>query len=353
MPGTEQSPKSQPIRAWYQKAIVLATEPLIRSYKKLRDSRLQATHQSFVLTRKRDKAKKPKLEKLIPFTINVFKTLWESKGIFSRFLALYFVLALLMVGLIQNTNISTVNEAIDTVKESGTTQLEEPLSRAFVVVTSSLSGALNSNLSEVQQFYMLALYIFVALVTIWLLRQRMAAKKVNLRDGLYSAGAPLIALYVLVAIGIAQLIPAALGVLAYSVATSGGFINGGIEAAMFSIALFFIVVLTLYFMLTTVFAFMIATIPGTYPLQAYKTAKKIITGQRLRLLFRLLWLAVVIVLIWYVVLIPVAIIVNALNANNSPVIPVAVQLVTGFCLIYGSSYFYLLYRRMIDDPVAA
>lgn len=339
-------------QAWYERIWSATTRPFVRLYAKGRTARANAPHQSFVLTRKRDKPKKPELKGFIPFTVDVFRTLWQSKGLFSRFLLLYFVLAILMVGLIQNSNLSTVNDLIDTVNETTSGELDQPLTRAFVVVTSSLGGSLNSNLTEVQQFYMIALYVFVALVTIWLLRQQLANKRVKLRDGLYSAGAPLIALYVLVAVGILQLVPGALAVLVYSTAVSGGFVNGGIEAALLSVALFLVVVLTLYFLLTTLFAFMVATIPGTYPFRAYAMAKKIIVGQRMRLLFRLFWLALVVLVVWYVVLIPVAIVVNAMDLNATPVIPIAVQFVTGFCIIYATSYFYLLYRRMIDDPVA-
>ena len=346
------SGKTAARQPWYKKAAVGVASPFVRFYARLRHARASASHQSFVLTRRRDTPSKPKLEGFIAFTVSVFRTLWEAKGLFSRFLALYFVLAVVMVGVIQGTNMETINTVIDSANEASSGAIAEPLTRAFVVVTSSLSGSLNSNLTEVQQFYMLALYIFVALVTVWLLRQQLASKKVTLRDGLYSAGAPLIALYVLVAVALLQLIPVALAILAYTTAVSGGFINGGIEAAMFSVALFLAGVLTLYFMLTTLFALMIATIPGTYPFKAYATAKKIIIGQRLRLLMRLFWMALVLALIWYVVLIPVALVVNAFGWNNTLVIPVAVQVMTGFLLIYGTSYCYLLYRRMIDDPVA-
>lgn len=352
-PAKSRSGEEGTKRPWYKRIVTGITSPFARIHARLRHTRATAPHQSFVLTRQRDKPKKPKLEGFISFTVSVFKTLWESKGLFSRFVLLYFVLAVLMVGVIQGTNMETVNSVIDSVNDASSGAVAEPLTRAFVVVTSSLSGALSSNLSEVQQFYMLALYIFVALITIWLLRQRLAVKKVTLRDGLYSAGAPLIALYVLVVVALLQLVPIALAILAYTTALSGGFINGGIEAAMFSIALFLAAVLTLYFMLTTLFAFMIATIPGTYPLKAYKTAKKIIVGQRLRLLMRLFWMALVLVLVWYAVLIPVALVVNAFGWNTTLVLPIAVQFMTGFLLIYGTSYCYLLYRRMIDDPVAS
>lgn len=313
--------------------------------------RATAPHQSFALTRKRDKPKKPRLEGFIPFTVNVLKALWDSKGLFFRFLLLYFVMAVLMVGIIQGNNLATVNEVIDTVGEE-TDTLSGPFSKAFIVVTSSLSGALSSNLSEVQQFYMLAVYVFVALATVWLLRQRLSNKAVKLRDGLYSAGAPMIAIFVLVVIAVLQMLPFALTTFIYSVAVTGGFIGDGIEAGLFVGALVLLAALTLYFLTTTMFAMMISTIPGTYPLKAYKTAKKIVVGQRARLLVRLLWLGLVIALVWYLVLIPVALIVQSFGWESSYVLPIFVQLVTGFSLIYGTSYVYLLYRRMIDDPVA-
>lgn len=119
---------------------------------------------------------------------------------------------------------------------------------------------------------------------------------------------------------------------------------------MFSIALFLVLVLTLYFMTTTLFAIFIATLPGTYPIVAYRTARKIVAGQRARLLFRLIWLAVIVVAMWFMVLVPIVIITNSLNGQNSIVIPLAVQTMLGAGLIYAAAYAYLLYRRMIDDP---
>lgn len=333
-------------KVWASSLFSTFKRPFVRA----KQARAAAPHQSFSLTRKRDKPKKPRLESFIPFTVNVFKTLWVSKGLFFRFLVLYFVMSVLMIGIIQGNNLATVNELIDTVGEE-TDVVSGPFSKAFIVVTSSLGGALNSNLTEVQQFYMLAIYVFVALVTVWLLRQRLADKAVKLRDGLYSAGAPMIAIFVLVLIAVLQLLPFALVTLVYTVAVSSGFVGDGIEAGLFVGALVLVAALTLYFMTTTLFALMIATIPGTYPINAYKTAKKIVIGQRSRLLVRLLWLALVIALIWYLVLIPVALVVQSFGWDSSYVLPVFVQLVTGFGLIYGTSYVYLLYRRMIDDPV--
>ena len=326
------------------------TYPFRAMYAWARRLRQQGPHQTFVLTRSRDKVPKPKLESFVGFSWYVAKTLGQNKWLFLRFLALYMVFAVAMVGVVQSENLDTANMVIDSVNEESDSVID-PLMRAVVVASSSLGGALNSNLTDVQQLYMSALYIFIALAVVWLLRQRLAGTTVTVRDGLYSAGAPLVSIYLLVVIGIMQLIPAALGTIVYTSAAAGGLLSGGIETGMFAIALFLLLVLTLYFMTTTLFAIMIATIPGTYPIRAYKTARKIVTGQRARLLVRLFWLALLLLIVWYGVLIPVVIIANSFNMGSSFVIPLAIQAVIGFCLVYGASYCYLLYRRMIDDPV--
>jgi hypothetical protein len=119
---------------------------------------------------------------------------------------------------------------------------------------------------------------------------------------------------------------------------------------MFVAALFLMAVLTLYFMTTTLFALFIASIPGTYPLKAYRAARQIVAGQRLRLLLRLVWMVVVILIAWFIVLVPTIIIVNSIGAGDSWAIPIAYQLVVITSIVYATAYGYLLYRRMIDEP---
>lgn len=323
--------------------------PFVTFYKKLRRMRQEATHKSFVRTRRRDTVKKPKIEGYIAFPWYVFRILWNRKWVYVRFVLLFFVLSVAFIGALQADNIASVNEAIDSASSGNS--IMGPLMRAAVTVGSSIGGALNSNLSDVQYIYLSALVIVGVLTIVWLLRHQLAGNKLKVRDGLYNAAAPIAAEYVLLIVGIAQLIPAALAVLVYMSATTSGLLSGGIETALFSLALLLIVVLTLYFMTTTLFGVFIATIPGTYPMKAYRVARQIVAGQRLRLLFRLLWMLVIILLVCFVVLVPIVIIVNSFGGGNSWIIPIAYQLTVITAIVYGTAYSYLLYRRMIDDPV--
>lgn len=330
---------------------VWLASPFVKVYRTLRQNRQDSSHKSFLRTRSRDKIRKPKVEGFLTFPWYVFRVLWKRKWLYVRFVVLYVVMSILMVGAAQAGNIGSVNQVIDTA--NGSSGVIGPVLRAAMTVGTSISGALNNNFSDVQYLYMSALYILSLLTIIWLVRQQLAGNTVVVRDGLYTASAPIASEYVLVGVGILQLIPAALATLVYMSATSLGILDGGIETAMFSVALFLVVTLTLYFMTTTLFAMFIASLPGTYPLHAYRAARRIVAGQRMRLLFRLLWLVIVILLGWFVVLVPVVIIVNSFVAGGSSVvIPIAVQIMTGASFVYGTAYAYLLYRRMIDDPVA-
>lgn len=327
----------------------LLVRPFVRLYQRLRRQRAKASHHSFVLTRKRDKPSKPEIEGLFRLGWVVWAYLLKHKGLFARFLLLYIVLTTALVGVIQGENLSNINQIVDEIGQQAGS-LFSPLMQSLVIVGSSMGGALTGNLTEVQQLYMVALYIFASMVVIWLLRQLMAGNKVKLRDGLYNAGSPVVAVMVLVAVAVLQLIPFAFLALIFNTALSSGLLAGGIETAMFSIALFLGAVLTLYFMTTTIFALMIVTVPGTYPLRAYVLAKQIITGQRGRLLMRLVWLGVNIVIFWFVVMVPVVLIANATNLQSTPLVTISVQLTTGLSIVYASAYCYLLYRRMINDP---
>jgi hypothetical protein len=352
LPAKEQATavkKSFQMPSWRQIGAWLAW-PFVTVYRRLRSNRNTSPHKSFIRTRRRDKIKKPKLEGYIAFPWYVAGVLWAKKWVYTRFIFTYVLLSATTYGAMQITNISSVNTNIDSAAQT-LGSVFDPAVRAVITVGSAIGGAFNANLSDIQYLVVTTLYIFTALAIVWLLRQQLAGNAVKVRDGLYSAGAPILALFVLVAIAVAQLIPLALTTLVYVTANSSGILDGGIESAMFGVALLLVIVLTLYFMTTTLFSMFIATIPGTYPIKAYRTARQIVAGQRLRLLLRLLWAVLIILLFWFVILVPVVIITNSMGGQNTIVIPLAVQFMAGFSVIYGTAYAYLLYRRMIDDPV--
>lgn len=323
--------------------------PFVKFYRRLKHNREQSVHKSFVRTRRRDKAKLPKVEGIISFSWYVLRVILQRKWLYTKLLLTFVVISIFSVGLIQLSNAESLNEVMSAATTGG--DVLNPFMKALNTVGSALSGALNAQMTDIQYLSMSALYIGMVLTTVWLLRQQLADRVVKVRDGVYSSIAPIISEYILVLVGVLQLIPFALAAIVYTTAMSTGFIDGGIEAAMFGTAIALVVVLTLYFMTTTLFALFVATIPGTYPIKAYKAARVLVAGQRARLLIRLLWCLVLIIAMWFIVLIPIVIIANSFGSAGQFAIPVAFQTVVGMSFIYGTAYAYLLYRRMIDEPV--
>lgn len=315
----------------------------VRKVEAARRRRKAATHRSFALTRGRDKPKIPLFEGYVRFTFRVIKIIVKEWRLFIKLLFFYVAAALTIIGLqsagggaaTQNTS-EAANEALKGFGAFG----QAALSSALLMF-----NTFGGNLTEVQGFFVSVLYVMMVLSVIWLLRQRLAGRKVVVRDALYNAGTPIVSMYVLLVIGALQLLPFGILLFVYNIATTSGLLDGGIERAMVDIALGLSGVLTLYFLTTTVFALVMATIPGTYPLVAYRTSKKIILGQRTRLVMRIVWMVVVMVLGWMLVMVPLLAFVK-----QQQVIALLAQILTGTGFLFGTTYCYLLYRRMIDEP---
>lgn len=347
-PTARNTKKITPLRILRRLGSLIAY-PFVKVYRVLRNNRRSSVHKTFQRSRRRDKRQQPKVEGLIAFSWSAWRALWADRWLYSRLFGVFLVLSsTVMIGM-QIGNVTNFNALVDNVNEQ-TNSFIDPLMRGVATVGSAIIGTFNANLTDAQSMAIATMYLFVILVMIWLLRQRMAGQKVNVRDGLYSAGAPILALFILVGIGILQLVPFGLSLFVYSTANVLGLLTGGVESAMFGLALFLVAVLTLYFMMTTIFSLFIVTIPGTYPFRAYQTSRRIVAGQRMRLLIRVVWLAFTLLLLWFVVLVPFVIIINSISMQNSELIPIGVQVMTGVSLIYGTTYMYLLYRRMIDEP---
>ena len=69
-------------------------------------------------------------------------------------------------------------------------------------------------------------------------------------------------------VGLFQMVPGAVGIITYVAATSAGVVTGGVESMLFAVAAVLLVVLSLYWLTSTIFGLVIVTLPGTYPFRA-------------------------------------------------------------------------------------
>lgn len=226
--------------------------------------------------------------------------------------------------------------------------------QASILAFSTTLGSLSPQLTEVQQVYATLLGLMVWLTVVWLLRNLLAGGKVRLRDGIYNSGAPIIPTAIVSVVLVLQLLPVALAAIGYSAASGTGMLDGGVEAMLFWAAAGLLTTLSVYWVSGTVFALIVVTLPGMYPMKALTISGDMVVGRRLRLLFRFLWLGMTVMVSWLLIMIPVILLdvwlKNMLPAIEwLPLVPVVVLMLGVLTLIWSASYIYLLYRKVVDD----
>lgn len=316
--------------------------------------RSRRPHRSFQVTRRRDYRRSLKLPGYVAFTHQVNTTLWRFRKIFLALAVVYGLLTGVLVGVGSQ---ETYTVLTDTLEETGAEVFEGnwgQLGQAGLLFASIATSGLTSTPSEAQQIYAALLVLLVWLTTVWLLRNLIAGHKVRMRDGLYSAGAPIVPLFIISLLLVVQLLPLALALIGYSAASASGLLEGGVEAMLFWIAAGLLAVLSLYWIVSTFFAMIIVTLPGMYPWRALRTAGDMVVGRRIRILLRLLWMLLIIALTWAAVLIPFILLDAGLKnlwpaIEWMPIIPVVLLLLGIVSVVWSSAYVYLLYRKVVDD----
>lgn len=311
-------------------------------------------HRSFRLTRRRDYIRPLKLPGYWSFTRSASKVLKDNRKLFLLMALVYVIITGLLVGIASqdtyNTLTNTLRNISGEVLEGDIGQVGE----AAILFGTILSGGISESLTESQQTYATLIGLMTWLTTVWLLRNILAGRKVKLRDGLYNSGAPILSTFLVSLVVVIQLLPLAIALIAYAAAMSTGLLSSGVEAMLFWIAAGLLATLSVYWLTSTFMALIVATLPGMYPLRAIQTAGELVVGRRIRILLRMLWLMLGIVVTWAVIMIPIIIFDTWLKGVWSaiewmPIVPVVMLVMSSLTIAWSSSYVYLLYRKIIDN----
>jgi len=306
--------------------------------------------------------KNPPLSTALPsyvsFTVVVWQTLWSFKSSFIPLVLFYALLSGLFVGLASQNTYSQLGELIRSAGSEVAGGDSNRLGDAGLLLVVGLSSGLGANLSETEQLMVGLLALIVWLVTIWLLRALLAGHRPRLRDGFYNAGTPIIPTMLLSMVLLLQLIPAAVAMMGISVLLPTGFISGGVSAILFWLVILLLIILSLYWVSSTIMAMVVVTLPGMYPMQALKTARELVTGRRLKIILRMVWLFFAALLLWALIMIPIILFDAWIKGvwqtiEWIPFIPVAWLIVGAVTLVWSASYIYLLYRKVVDDDATS
>lgn len=310
-------------------------------------------HRTFRLTRRRDYVRPLVLPGYFSFTHEVTRLLWKNRKTFALLAVIYILLYAVLVGMQSQDDYTTLGETLKTTGGDLFTGGWGAISRAGVLLMSEFSSGYSAQSSEAQQIFSVVIFLMAWLTTVWLLRNILAGHKVKLRDGLYNSGAPIFSTILIALLVAVQLIPIAIAFVGYSAALSSGLLAGGVASMLFWLGAGLLAVLSLYWITSTLFAMVIITLPGMYPYQAIKTAGDIMLGRRIKILFRWVWMALVVIVVSVIVLISIILLDMGLKSlwpalQGLPIVPIALLVWSALMTIWVASYVYLLYRKVVD-----
>jgi hypothetical protein len=223
----------------------------------------------------------------------------------------------------------------------------DAITRAAAYFGATLTGGLTQSPSDLQRFMSGFLLLLFWLVTIWAVRMMSAGKPVKVRQAFYNGPTPLISTVCVLLVMATQLIPAALGLFALTVAFTQDWINSAVEGLAFGTAAALTCLLSLYWLSGSVIATAIVALPGMYPLQSLADARALTMGKRWVIALRIVAMLVIQLLLWAVILLPTFMLDAWLDLNWLPLVPIMVQVMGGVSVIFSSIYIYKLYRSLL------
>lgn len=262
----------------------------------------------------------------------------HQKKIFISLGIIYAIISYVVVGGVSQVNLVDFKQSSQAIGQAG---------QIMVLLGATLSGELSRTSTELQQFLggIISLIFWLALV--WAARMLLAGKKIKVRDALYNSSAPIVPTIMLLCLIALQLLPAAIGLYIFSIAQLEHWVQSGLEVLLFGTVALGLCLVSIYWLSSSLLALVVVALPQTYPGRALSAAKQLVKGQRWRTILYILALLATILLVWIFILVPIIILDSSLGWNWLPLIPLTIQLLNAFSLVFASVYFYKMYRNLL------
>ena len=281
-----------------------------------------------------------------------FKMIFRNWKLFLPLLIIAVVLDALLVGIMSESMYKQFQEVLDqTSLEVAGGEIGSVAKAGLLLVSTVTTGGLSGESSEASIVFGVLIFLVLWLVTIYLLRHRLAEHKVKLRDGLYNAMTPLISTFVVLAVAAIQCIPILALIIVGSAAVQTEFLATPFYALVFFIFAVAMILLSGYLLSSTLMALVAVSAPGLYPLKALNTASDLMMGRRVKFVLRLVALIIAMVIMWIVVMLPLILFDLWMKqfewTAGVPFVPICLNVMTCFTAIYATAYLYLYYRWML------
>ncbi len=313
-------------------------------------------HHSFRRSYREDYVRGLKAPGLVSHATSTLKILFKNWRLFGSFLVLVVIMTILFVGIMREDTYQTVQDSIHESSEiMNYGELGRVAKAGLLLVSTVTTGGLTNGMTEVQQVFAILFTGIIILVTIYYLRHLMAGNKPKMRDGLYNALTPLIPVILVILLVLIHLLPILLFMVAYSTAIQTDFLSEPLYAFLFWLFGGLLILLSAYLLPGSILGLCAVTVPGIYPMEAVNATTDLIQGRRTKFIIRVLFGLIFLAVIWVIIVLPIIWLDLVLKQNidwlvGVPIVPFVLQIMTSFSLVYFTSYIYLFYRRMLDDP---
>lgn len=314
----------------------------------------KSPHKSFKRTYREDYYKVEKIPGIMAHLVITFKVLIKNWKVFLPFLVLVVFLNIILVGILNESNYVSMQEAVDeTSARIGEGEISGIKKAGILLISAVTTSGLVGGSSGTAMVFEALIFLMVWLTTIYMLRHLMAGQKIKMRDGLYNSMAPLISTLVVFLIALVECLPIFVLIIVYSAAVQTEFINSPFYALIFLILAGLLITLSSYLLSSSIVALVAVTAPGLYPMSALKMAADLMVGRKIKFVLRIFALILTIVLIWVVVMLPIILFDLLMKqfawTAGIPFVPIMLTVMTSFTSIYTASYFYLYYRWILEE----
>ncbi|MBR3132012.1 hypothetical protein IKG33_01175 [Candidatus Saccharibacteria bacterium] len=309
-------------------------------------------HKSFRRSYREDYQRSLEVPGIMYHIFASFRIIFKNWKIFLPLLILVVILNVIFVGIMSESSYSQFKDILDQTSAEVTGGDIGSVAKAGLLLISTITtGGLSGDSSESATVFEIIIFLIIWLVTIFILRHRLAEHVVKLRDGLYNALTPLISTFVVLAVAIIQCIPIFFLIIVYSAAVQTDFLATPFYALVFFIFAIAMILISGYLLSSSLIALVAVSAPGLYPMKALHTASDLMMGRRIRFIIRLIALLFVIALMWAIVMIPLIVFDLFMKTfewtAGIPFIPICLTIMTCFTCIYITTYLYLYYRWML------
>ncbi|MBR0372871.1 hypothetical protein IJH72_02965 [Candidatus Saccharibacteria bacterium] len=327
---------------------------LFWSKKKNKSSKRFNPHKSFKRSYREDYKRETKVPGILAHIMMTFQILLKNWKLFLPLLILMVILNFLLVGVMDEASYVQLQNILDETNKqiTGGEDIGNVAKAGLLLLSTITTGGLAGQSTETATVFGVIVFLIIWLVTIFLLRHRMAGHEVKLRDGFYNAMTPMISTFVVLAVAFIQCIPILFLVIAYSSAIQTDFLSTPFYALVFFIFAMVMIVISGYLLSSSIIALVAVSAPGLYPVQALKTASELMVGRRIKFIIRIVALVLALAVVWVIIMVPLILFDLWMKTfewtAGIPFIPICLNIMVCFTGIYLTSYLYLYYRWMLD-----